>query len=335
MRGGAHRGGGTAMYSRILGTGKGIPGQVLTNFDLEKRVDTSDTWIVERTGIRERRILEEGRTTSDLAAEAGRAALEAAGLPASRLDAIIVCTVTPDVPMPACAVTVQQKLGANCAAWDMAAACAGFIYGLSVGDALLRAGNFRHILLIGVEVLSRAVDWSDRNTCILFGDGAGAVVLGASDQPGILSTHLYADGAQAGLLSIPGGGVICPATAASVASRQHFIKMNGKGVFLHAVRNIARASLDALAHNRLTPDQIDWVVAHQANLRILEGVAEKTKLPLSKFYLNIHKYGNTSSASIPIALDEAVRDGSIKPGQRLLLAALGAGFSWGSALVQW
>jgi 3-oxoacyl-[acyl-carrier-protein] synthase III len=324
------------MRTRILGTGKAVPSKVLTNSDLEKMVDTSDQWIVERTGIRERRILEEGRTTSDLAAEAGRAALEAAGMAATELDAIIVATVTPDMPLPACAVTVQQKLGAACPAFDMAAACAGFVYGLAVGDGLIRTGNFRKVLVIGVEVLSRVVDWTDRNTCILFGDGAGAVVIGPTEEDrGILSTHLYADGAQMPLLNIPGGGVSCPATAASVDGKQHLVKMNGKGVFVHAVRNISRASMAALEKNGMGPDDVTWVIAHQANLRILEGVAEKTKMPLSKFYLNIHKYGNTSTASIPIALDEAVRDGSVKRGDILLFSALGGGLAWGSALVRW
>ncbi len=324
------------MRTRILGTGKAVPGKVLTNADLEKIVDTSDQWIVERTGIRERRILEEGRTTSDLAAEAGRAALDAAQVPASSLDAIILCTISPDMPLPACAVTVQQKLGASCASWDMAAACAGFVYGLSVADALIKTGAMKRILLVGVEVLSRWVDWTDRNTCVLFGDGAGAVVLGGTEtEHGVLSTHIYADGSQMPLLNIPGGGIATPASHASVDARQHYIKMSGKGVFAHAVRNISRASMEALEKNGVTAEQVDWVIAHQANLRILEGVADKTKVPLAKFYLNIHKYGNTSSASIPIALDEAVRDGSVKPGQLLLFSALGAGFSWGSALVRW
>ena len=327
------------MRTRISGTGKAVPSKVLTNADIEKLVDTSDQWIVERTGIRERRILEEGRTTSDLAAEAGRNALEAAGITASQLDAIIVATISPDSPLPACAVSVQHKLGATCPSFDMAAACAGFLYGMTVADGLIRTGAFKNVLLIGVEILSRWVDWTDRNTCVLFGDGAGAAILSAGtdgdENRGILSTHLFADGAQAGMLNIPAGGISHPATLETVAARQHFVKMNGKGVFVHAVRNISRASMTALEHNHFTPDDVDWVIAHQANLRILEAVAEKCKLPLAKFYLNIHKYGNTSSASVPIALDEAVREGKIKEGQLLLFSALGAGFSWGSALVRW
>jgi 3-oxoacyl-[acyl-carrier-protein] synthase-3 len=326
------------MRTRIVGTGMAVPSKVMTNFDIEKMVDTSDQWIVERTGIRERRILEEGRTTSDLAAEAARNALAAAGIGANQLDAIICATISPDSPLPATAVIVQQKLGASCPAFDMAAACAGFLYGMTVADGLIRTGSFRRVLVIGVEILSRWLDWTDRNTCVLFGDGAGAAVLAASpgeDERGILSTHLFADGAQASLLHIPGGGISCPPSTDSVAQRQHFVKMNGRGVFVHAVRNISRASQAAMEANGVGPDNIDWVIAHQANLRIIEGVAEKCKLPLSKFYLNIHKYGNTSSASIPIALDEAVREGKVQPGQLLLFCALGAGFSWGSALVRW
>lgn len=325
------------MRTRIIGTGMAVPSKVMTNADIEKLVDTSDQWIVERTGIRERRVLEEGRTTSDLAAKAGRNALAAAGIEAHQLDAIICATISPDSPLPATAVIVQQKLGASCPAFDMAAACAGFLYGMTVADGLIRTGSFRHVLVIGVEILSRWLDWTDRNTCVLFGDGAGAAVLAASSEEGrgLLSTHIFADGAQAPLLNIPGGGISCPASADSVAQRQHFVKMNGRGVFVHAVRNISRASQTAMEANGVGPDDIDWVIAHQANLRIIEGVAEKCKLPLSKFYLNIHKYGNTSSASIPIALDEAVREGKIQPGQLLLFCALGAGFSWGSALVRW
>jgi 3-oxoacyl-[acyl-carrier-protein] synthase-3 len=326
--------------TRILGTGKAVPSKVVTNADLEKVVDTSDQWIVERSGIRERRFLEEGRTTSDLAAEAARAALAAAEVEPAELDAIIVCTITPDLPLPACAVAVQQKIGARCAAFDLAAACAGFVYGLAVADGLCATGRYRRVLVIGVEILSRVMDMQDRNTCVLFGDGAGAVVVGPSDpvnetDRGILSTHLYADGAQQPLLNIPAGGVSCPTTPETLAARQQYIKMQGRAVFAHAVKNISRASQVALEANGVTIDQIDWVIAHQANLRILEGVADKTKVPIAKFYLNIHKYGNTSSASIPIALDEAVRDGSVKPGQLLLFSALGAGFSWGSALVRW
>ena len=329
------------LRSRILGTGKAVPAKTLTNLDLEKMVETSDQWIVDRSGIRERRILEDGRTTSDLAAEAGKAALESAEVRAADLDGIVVATITPDAPLPACAVMVQRKLGAvGCAAMDTAAACAGFIYGLAIGDAFVKSGSMKKVLVVGVEVLSRVVDWTDRNTCVLFGDGAGAVVLGPeriSDGTGrgILSTHLYADGNQAELLNIPAGGITIPSSHASIDARQHYIRMAGKQVFAHAVKNISRSALVALEANGKKPEEVDLVVAHQANLRILEAVAEKTRLPLSKFFLNIHKYGNTSSASIPIALDEAVREGRVKANDLVLFGALGAGFSWGSALVRW
>ena len=323
--------------ARILGTGKAVPSRVVTNDDLARIVDTSDQWIVERTGIRERRILEEGRTTSDLATEAATNALAAAGIAAGELDAIIVSTVTPDSPLPACAVHVQRKLGATCPAFDIAAACAGFLYGLGIAEGFIATAAYRRVLVIGVEVLSRwMLDWSDRNTCVLFGDGAGAVVLGPADgDRGILSVHLFSDGSQAGVLHVPAGGVELPTSQATVEARQHFVKMNGKGVFAHAVRNMSRAAQVALEANQLSADDIDWFVAHQANLRIVEGVAEKLRLPLARFYLNLQRYGNTSSASIPIALDEAVRDGSIKRGQLLLMGALGAGLSWGSAIVRW
>jgi 3-oxoacyl-[acyl-carrier-protein] synthase-3 len=314
--------------SRILGTGAGVPPTVLSNADLEKLVETSDAWITARTGIRERRVLGEGLVPSDLAAEAARHACAAAGVAPAQLDCIVLGTVTPDMPMPATACYVQQKIGApaGSAAFDLSAACAGFVYGLGVADAFLKAGQFRKVLVVGVEILTRVLDWTDRGTCVLFGDGAGAAVLGVEDVPagepprGVLSTHLYADGGGAEHLCIPPGGVV---------------KMAGRAVFAHAVRHLAAACAAALAHNAMTAGDIDLVIAHQANLRILEAVAQRCALPLSKFYLTIHKYGNTSSASIPIALDEAVRDGTVKDGMTILLCALGAGFSWGSALVRW
>jgi 3-oxoacyl-[acyl-carrier-protein] synthase-3 len=324
------------LRSRIAGTGKGVPTKVLTNDDLSKMVETNDEWIRERTGIRERRILEEGRSTSDLCAEAAKSALQAAEIEAKDVDCIIVATISPDMPMPAVAVTVQQKIGAGaCAAFDISAACAGFIYGLSLADAFVKTGQFKRVLVIGVEVLSRLVDWTDRNTCVLFGDGAGAVVMVPSnDDRGILSTHIFADGSGMPYLNIPAGGSMEPASVKTVEQKRHFVKMNGKPVFTNAVKNISAASMTALEHNKVTGAELDWVVAHQANLRILEAVAERTHIPLSKFYLNIHKYGNTSSASIPIALDEAVREGKIKANDLILMSALGAGLSWGSALVR-
>ena len=325
--------------ARIAGTGRATPDKVLTNDDLSKMVATSDEWIRERTGIGARRILEEGRTTSDLASEAGRRACETAEIDPRDIDCIIVATISPDMPMPAVAVTVQQKLGAGtCAAFDISAACAGFIYGMSIADAFIRGGQFKRVLVIGVEILSRLVDWTDRNTCVLFGDGAGAALLmpssGDDGERGILSTHLFADGAGMPFLNIPGGGSAEPTSAKTVEAKRHFVKMQGKPVFTHAVKNISSAAKIALEANGKTPADIDVVVAHQANLRILEAVAERVAIPLEKFYLNIHKYGNTSSASIPIALDEAAREGRVKPNDLVLMAALGAGLSWGSALVR-
>jgi 3-oxoacyl-[acyl-carrier-protein] synthase-3 len=322
----------------IVGTGRGVPERVLTNADLEKMVDTSDAWIIERTGIRERRLITPGQETSDLATTAGREACRKAGIDPKTLECIIVATVTPDRPLPCTAVMVQKNLGANgCAAFDMAAACAGFIYGLSLGDALIQKGQYQRVLVVGVEVLSPVIDWTDRNTCVLFGDGAGAAVLVKGPEGGdrgVWSTHLFADGDGAESLCIPGGGTAMPASAQSVADRQHFVKMQGREVFKHAVRNMSRAAQTALEHNHLTPAQLDRVVVHQANLRIIEAVAKQAGLPLDKFFLNIERYGNTSSASIPIAIDEATEAGQIKQGDLLLMAALGAGFSWGSAVVR-
>jgi 3-oxoacyl-[acyl-carrier-protein] synthase-3 len=341
------------MRARIAGTGRATPDQVRTNDDLSKMVATSDEWIRERTGIRERRILEEGRTTSDLASDAGRRACETAEIDPREVDCCIVATISPDMPMPAVAVTVQQKIGLQpqCPAFDISAACAGFIYGMSIADSFIRTGQFKKVLVIGVEILSRVVDWSDRNTCVLFGDGAGAALLvpselgpsgeaggaersGTREERGILSTHIFADGSGVPYLNIPGGGSAEPTSLATVEAKRHLVKMMGKPVFTHAVKNISAAAKTALDHNGKTPADVDVVVAHQANLRILEAVAERVGLPIEKFFLNIHKYGNTSSASIPIALDEAAREGRVKPGDLILMAALGAGLSWGSALVR-
>jgi 3-oxoacyl-[acyl-carrier-protein] synthase III len=326
--------------SRILGTGSGIPAKVMTNSDLEKLVDTSDSWIAERTGIRQRRVLPEGQVTSDLAAEAARNACTAAGVSPREIDCIVLGTVTPDMPMPATATIVAHKLGCapGTAAFDISAACAGFIYGLSIADAFIKAGQFKRVLVIGVEILTRVLDWTDRNTCVLFGDGAGAVVLGPEPEAqrrGLLSTHIYSDGSGAEHLNIPGGGSLHPTTADTVAQKLHMVKMSGRAIFTSAVRNISAACQAAIDHNHMTAGDVDLVVPHQANLRIIEAISQRCALPLDRFYLNIHKYGNTSSASIPIALDEAVREGRVKEGMSLLLCALGAGLSWGSAMVRW
>ena len=326
--------------SRIVGTGHFLPDDVRTNDDLARMVETSDAWITERTGIKERRIAGPGTVTSDMAAAAGRAALEMAGVPASKLSMIIVGTVTPDVPMPATAVFVQQKLGAgNVPAFDLSAACAGFLYGLSIGDQFIRSGQAEYVLVIGVELLSRVLDWGDRTTCVLFGDGAGAVLLGPTSgegarPSGVLSTRLYSDGSLAEALVIPGGGTREPLDERGLAERRNKVHMAGQEIFKVAVKNLTSATTEAMAASGLASSEVDWVVAHQANMRILTQVASRLDVPLDRFVFNIERYGNTSSASIPIALDEAVRDGRIREGHNLIMCALGAGISWGGAAVR-
>jgi 3-oxoacyl-[acyl-carrier-protein] synthase-3 len=323
--------------SRILGTGHYAPPKVVTNADLEKVDDTSDSWIADRTGIRRRHIADEREVTSDMAAAAGRNALAMAGLNVADLDMIIVGTVTPDTPSPACAVYVQQKLGAeDIPAFDISAACAGFVYGMTIADQFIGTGKARCILVIGVELLSRIVNWGDRTTCVLFGDGAGAVVLGPAkgDGAGLLSTCLFTDGSLAGALQIPGGGTQEPHSVDGLEKKRNKVHMHGQDVFRAAVKNLTSASTMALKAANITSAQLDWVVAHQANLRIITQVSGRLGFPMEKFILNIDEYGNTSSASIPIALDEAVRDGRIRPGHTFLMSALGAGISWGSAIVR-
>jgi len=332
-----------APRSRILGTGHYAPLEVMTNADLEAVVDTSDDWITTRTGIKQRHVAAEGEASSDLAANAGRRALEAAGLTVADLDMIIVGTVTPDRSIPGCAVAVQQKLGATqIPAFDIAAACAGFIYGLTIADQFIATGSARCILVVGVELLSRSLDWDDRTTCVLFGDGAGAVVLGPSNfgvdpeapPRGLLSSMIYTDGSLASALNIPGGGVADRPTGEMLAERRNKVHMVGKDVFRTAVKNLTASSAQTLKASGLTSAELDWVVAHQANIRIINQVASRLGFPMEKFVINIDRYGNTSSASIPIALDEAVRDGRIQPGQNVLMCALGAGISWGAALAR-
>jgi len=325
--------------TRIIGTGRGVPERVITNEELSKTVDTSDAWIVERTGIRERHILEPTLAASDLATVAARKACRAAGVDPATVDCIIVGTVTPDCPFPSTAAYVQKKLGAapgGCA-FDLSAACAGFIYGLSIGDAFVRRGQFKRVLVIGVEVLSRIIDWTDRGTCVLFGDGAGAVLLSADDTPGrgILSTHLYADGSYTDVLYQPAGGSREPPSATTVAEKRHFVKMNGREVYKQAVRNMAAASKTALEANGLNSADVAWVIAHQANIRIIEGVSERVGIGMDRFYINVDRYGNTSSASVPTALDEAIEMGKIKDGDLLVFSALGGGLAWASAAVRW
>jgi 3-oxoacyl-[acyl-carrier-protein] synthase-3 len=328
--------------SRILGMGHYLPEPVRTNFDLEKMVDTSDAWITERTGIRARHVAPEGVITSDMAAAAGRSALERAGLQASQLDMIIVATVTPDMPMPATAAFVQQKLGAlKCPAFDLSAACAGFIFGLSIADQFIRSGQMKHVLVVGVELLSRVLDWSDRTTCVLFGDGAGAAVVGPAgdagegDRPrGILSTAIMTDGALAPALWIPGGGSASPTSHATVDDKLHYVHMRGQDVFKVAVKNLFSASKNALTQAGMTHADIDWVCAHQANKRIVDQVVSRLEVPPEKVLMNIERVGNTSSASIPILLDESLRAGKVRAGDTVLMCALGAGISWGSAIVR-
>ncbi len=322
--------------SRILGTGSYLPDVVRPNTELEKLVDTNDAWIRERTGIRERRIAPEGVVTSDMAAEAARRALATAELTAADLDLIICATVTPDMPMPATAVFVQQKIGAKCAAFDLSAACAGFIYGMSIADQFIRGGGAKNVLVIGVELLSRVVNWADRTTCVLFGDGAGAAIVGPADGSarGIIGTRIHSDGSLAESLMIPGGGSREPMDEARLRDRRNKVHMKGQDIFKAAVRNLYSASQGLVDSCGLTNDQVDWVVPHQANIRIIDQVAARANYPKEKVLSNIERVGNTSSASIPILLDERVKDGTIKPSDLVLMCALGAGVSWGSALVR-
>ncbi len=323
--------------SRIVGTGAYTPAQVLSNTDLERLVDTSDAWITERTGIKERRIAAPEQAASDLALHAAQRALERAGLSATDLDMIIVGTISADMPLPACAAFLQKKLGAGpIPAFDVAAACAGFLYALSIGDHFIRGGTCRRVLVVGVELLSRVLNYEDRATCVLFGDGAGAAILEATDDPrrGVLSTKLYTDATLAESLCIPAGGSREPLSAAGIAQHRDKVHMNGSDIFKVAVKNLSQASRSALDAAGMTASEVTWVVPHQANLRILDQVAHRLDIPLSRFVINIERYGNTSSASIPIALDEAWREGRFKTGDTVLMCALGAGISWASALVR-
>lgn len=327
------------MYgSRIAGTGASVPDRILTNAELERMVNTSDEWIVTRTGISERRIASDDQATSDLAEGAARCALEAAAVDPHDLDLILVNTVTPDMFFPSTACVLQERLGASrAAAFDLLAACAGFVYGLSVADAYLRAGLMRNILVIGADTLSKVVDWSDRGTCVLFGDGAGAVLVQRTTaDPGILSTHLYSDGSKGGHLMIPGGGSRQPVCEKVVEEKLVTIRMpNGNEVFKMAVRSMEEAAMAALKANGVEVSDIDLFISHQANARIIYALAERMGLPRERIFMNIDRYGNTSAASIPIAIDEAVRAGRLKRGDLLLLTAFGGGITWGSALIRW
>lgn len=325
------------MRAKIIATGSYVPERILTNFHLEKMVDTSDEWIRERTGIRERRIADEKEAASDLAYEAAKAAFKRTDIKAKDIELIIVATVTGDMPVPATACHLQQKLGLKkAAAFDINAACSGFLYGLSVADSFIRSGNYKRILLIGAEVLSRITDWEDRSTCILFGDGAGAAILEATNEErGIISTHLRSDGSMWDLLYLSGGGSRHPVSKDSIKKKLHYLRMKGNETFKIAVRTLERLVRETLNENKLKVAQLSLLIPHQANLRIIQATAERLNIPIEKVVVNIDKYGNTSAASIPIALDEAVREGRIRDGDYVLLEAFGGGLTWASALIKW
>ncbi|MGH7808577.1 MAG: beta-ketoacyl-ACP synthase III [Thermodesulfobacteriota bacterium] len=321
---------------RIAGTGISIPQKILSNADLEKIVDTSDEWIRTRTGIAERRIAAPDVATSDMGYEASVRAMHDAGIVSEDIDAIVVATATPDYLFPSTACLIQSRLGAKRAyAFDISAGCTGFVYALKVGKALIDAGNSEIILLVGSETMSRVTDYEDRTTCILFGDGAGAVVLAKSEMPGILSISLGADGDAWQLLYMPGGGSRLPATQQSVRERLHYLKMEGKEVFKEAVKAMESASIKAIKEAGISPDEIDLFISHQANYRIMEAVRKRLDIPPEKVFMNVDRYGNTSAASVPIALEEAVRSGKIRRGDIILFSAFGAGFTWGAAVVRW
>ncbi len=324
------------MRSRILGTGSYAPKQVLTNADLEAMVETSDSWIVERTGIRERRLAAPDEACSDLGVLAAQQALADAKVQAAELDLILVATCTGDSPLPSTASLIQHRLGAGKAgACDISAACCGFVYGLSVADAFVRTGH-RYVLVIGSEVMSSITDWTDRNTCVLFGDGAGAVVLGPTEEDrGVLSLHLHADGRFSDLICVPGGGSSLPPSERVLAERLHCVKMRGNETFKIAVKTMEEAIREAVAAHGLGVDDIDCLVPHQANIRILRAVGQRIGLPLDRIMINVDRYGNTSAASIPLALDEAAKNGTIGEGSLVVMAAFGAGLTWASGVMRW
>ncbi|HSQ82408.1 MAG TPA: beta-ketoacyl-ACP synthase III [Casimicrobiaceae bacterium] len=318
------------MHSRIAGTGRYLPARVLTNAELAQRVATSDEWIRSRTGIAQRHIAADGEQTSDLALAAAREALAAASIAPADVDLIVVATTTPDMVFPSTACILQAKLGARGGpAFDVQAVCSGFVYALSIADKMVASGAVRNALVVGAEIYSRILDWNDRGTCVLFGDGAGAVVLVPSPEPGILSAHLHADGHYSDILCVPGQ------VRNGVVAGSPFVHMDGQGVFKFAVRVLAEVANEALSANRMTAADIDWLIPHQANLRIMDATAKKLDLPLDKVVSTVDAHANTSAASIPLALDVAVRDGRIRAGQCLMLVGVGGGFTWGSVLLRW
>ncbi len=317
-------------HSRIIGTGAYLPDRVVTNQDLQSTVETTDEWIVARTGIRQRHIAAEGQLASDLAFVAAQRALVAAGVTAAELDLIIVATTTPDMTFPGTACILQAKLGVSgCPAFDVQAVCSGFVYALTTADMYIRTGQARTVLVVGTEVFSRLLDWTDRTTCVLFGDGAGAVVLRAADSPGILASRLHADGSLVDILSVPGS--VC--SGAMVGSP--FVKMDGGAVFKVAVRVLAEVAEEVLQAAGMDATQVDWLIPHQANIRILEATAKRLGVSMDQVVSTVARHGNTSAASIPLALDEAVRDGRIRAGQHVLLEGVGGGFTWGAVLLRW
>ena len=326
------------MRGAIVGTGRGVPDKVLSNADLERLVDTSDEWITTRTGIKERRVAEEWQSLSDFAIPAARGALEMAGCDGSEVDLVICGTVSPDMPFPATATVVQEAIGAkDAAAFDISAACAGFIYALSVAERFIEAGASRKALVIGGEVLTKYIDWTDRATCVLFGDGAGAVLLEAQDdsERGVLSVSIHSDGSLGDLIYRPGGGSKNPPSEETLAQGLDFVKMRGNETFKLAVRRLASVSNQALEECGLEHADVSWFIPHQANRRIIDAVGQRLEIPEGRTYINIERYGNTSAGSIPIALDELVRDGRIADNDVLLFSAFGSGLAWGAGVVRW
>jgi 3-oxoacyl-[acyl-carrier-protein] synthase-3 len=317
------------IYSRIIGTGSYLPRKIVTNDDLARRMDTSDAWIRTRTGIRQRHIAEEGETSSSLALEASKAAIASAGIAAQDIDLIILATSTPDYVFPSTACLLQAKLGIKgCPAFDLQAVCSGFVYALATADLFIRSGQHHFALVVGAEVFSRILDWNDRGTCVLFGDGAGAVILSADDKPGVMASALHADGSHAGILSVPGN--VCGGNVTG----DPFLRMDGPAVFKFAVRVLDDVARETLAKCGQRVEDIDWLIPHQANLRILESTAKRLGLPPEKLIVTVDTHGNTSAASVPLALDVAVRDGRIKSGHEVMLQGVGGGFTWGAALVR-
>jgi 3-oxoacyl-[acyl-carrier-protein] synthase-3 len=326
------------MRSLIAGTGSYAPEKVVTNAELEKLVETNDQWIQERTGIKRRRVIADGEATSDLALRASLKALEAAKIDPKDVEAIIVGTVTPDYPFPSLATVLQGKLGNKKAfAFDVSAACAGSIYALAVADRFIVSGGVKNALVVGADALTRITDWTDRNTCILFGDGAGAMVLVPTEDPkrGLLTTRLHADGSQTGILLMPGGGSKDPISEKVVREKSHYVKMKGSEVFKLAVRALEESCREVLAAEKLTPGDVTYVIAHQANKRILDATLQRLEIPASKCWMNLENYGNTSAASMPMTLDEANRAGWFKPGDTILMMAIGGGLAWGASVLRW